>query len=86
MKKIISLIIVTALLLSAILLLSSCGNRQMFDTTNNFNYAYVVWPDGTAEKLEIQSWTDYEGEQIQIRLVTGETYLFHASNCVLASE
>ena len=62
------------------------SNRQVFDTTYSFNYAYVQWPDGKAEKLKIKSWKDYEGEQIQIKTEDGNTYVFHSSKCVLASE
>lgn len=61
-------------------------NMQLVDTTWDFNYAYVVWPDGTTEKLVIKSWTDFEdGDQIQIKTDRG-SYVFHSSNCVLASE
>lgn len=61
------------------------GNKQFFDTHHDFDYAYVTWPDGTSEKLSINSWTDYEGDQIQITTSKG-TYVFHSSDCVLADE
>lgn len=65
---------------------TGCGNKQFIDTSYEFNYAYVVWPDGTSEKLAIESWNDFEdGDQLQIRTENG-TYVFHSSNCVLASE
>ena len=86
MKKIVFLVLLTALLAMSALIFASCGNYQMFDTTYSFNYAYVVWPDGTAEKLPIKSWMDYEGEQIQIKTADGNVYVFHSANCVLASE
>ncbi len=86
MKKIISIILATAMLVGCMVIFASCGNYDAFDTTYSFNYAYVVWPDGTSEKLAIKSWTDYEGEQIQIKTEDGNVYLFHAANCVLASE
>lgn len=82
--------VIVALLLVMILVMSlaSCGNKQVFDITYKFNYAYVTWPDGTSEKLEISSWTDYEdGDSIQITLKNdGSTYLFHASDCVLGTK
>ena len=85
MKKLIALILVAVMLVSCLIVLSAC-NKQLFDTTYNFNYAYVVWPDGTSEKLSIKSWNDYEGEQIQIKTDSGDVYVFHAANCVLAAE
>ena len=85
MKKYITVILAVAVLFCTIFVLGSC-NKSIFDTTYKFNYAYVVWPDGTAEKLKVSSWKDYEGEQIQIKLENGHVYLFSSYNCVLACE
>lgn len=82
MKKFVCFLIITLLLAVS---LCSC-NKQMFDTNYSFNYAYVVWPDGEAEKLAIKSWKDYDGEQIQIKTKNDKVYLFHSANCVLAHE
>ena len=73
------------IVIMCILLCTGC-NKQLFDTTYKFNYAYVVWPDGTSEKLKLKSWKDYEGEQIQIKSSSGNTYLFSSENWVLAQE
>ena len=86
MKKTVAIILSAAILVGCLMVFASCGNYDMFDTTYTFNYAYVVWPDGTAEKLAIKSWTDYEGEQIQIKTEDDKVYVFHAANCVLAAE
>lgn len=83
MKKIIALILVVMMMLCV---LCSCGNKMLFDTTYNFKYAYVVWPDGRAETLEISGWTDYDGEQIQIKTKDGDVYLFSSFNCVLGTD
>lgn len=85
MKKIYAVLVAVALLLAVTVTLASCGNKQVFDFNQKFEYAYVCWPDGTAEKLKIHSWKDYDGEQIQITTDEG-TYLFHSANCVLAHE
>lgn len=86
MKRIIGLILAIVLTLSVVLTLTSC-NKQIFDTTYAFDYALVQFPDGTCEKIEIKSWTDYEdGEQIQITSKDGKTYLVNSVNCVLVSE
>ena len=82
MKKIVVILLICFMLTA----LCSCGNKKVFDTNYRFNYAYVVWPDGTSEKLAIKSWKDYEGEQIQIETTDGNVYLFSSFNCVLAAE
>jgi hypothetical protein len=84
-SKILIPIILVAVLAIGFFGFNLFSNRQVFDTTYSFNYAYVQWPDGTSEKLAIKSWKDYEGEQIQIKTEKG-TYVFHSSKCVLASE
>ena len=85
MKRIIGLILAIVLTLSVVLTLASC-NKQIFDTTYAFDYALVQFPDGTCEKIEIQKWDDYDGEQIQITSKDGTTYLVNSVNCVLVSE
>ena len=86
MKRIIGLILAIVLTLSVVLTLASC-NKQILDTTYAFDYALVQFPDGTCEKIEIKTWTDYEdGEQIQITSKDGTTYLVNSVNCILVSE
>lgn len=84
-KKFVAVVIAVIMLVTVMLFCASCGNKQVFDFNQKFEYAYVCWPDGTAEKLKISSWKDYDGEQIQITTDEG-TYLFHSANCVLAHE
>ena len=85
MKRIIGLILAIVLTLSVVLTLASC-NKQIFDTTYAFDYALVQFPDGTCEKIEIQKWDDYDGEQIRITSKDGTTYLVNSVNCILVSE
>ncbi len=85
-SKILIPIVIIAIMAVVFFGFNFLSNRQVFDTTYSFNYAYVQWPDGKAEKLKIKSWKDYEGEQIQIKTEDGNTYVFHSSKCVLASE
>lgn len=83
MKKLLIFAITVILILSCLV---GCGNRQLFDTKYTFNYAYVQWPDGSSEKLAIKSWRDFEdGDQVQITLENGNTYIFHSENCVLST-
>ena len=86
MKKALTLFLALLLVISTLLTFSACGNMQLFDTTYTFNYAIVKFPDGSVQKIEIQSWLDYEGEQIQIVAMDGTVYLVNSVNCVLVSE
>ena len=83
MKKFIVLIMIIA----ALFAFSGCGNKDLWDTVYTYDYAIVYFPDGTAGRIEIKSWTDYEdGDQIQIIAKDGSVYLVHSSNCVLVKE
>lgn len=66
-------------------LLTGCGNMDMFDT--NYTYTKAITYIGN-EKLEIQikQWCDYEGEQIQIIGEDGKTYLLSSFNTILIKE
>ena len=82
MKK----ILVIVLILCAMLTMSGC-NQTIIDLTYKYDYALVVFPDGTTDKIYIKSWTDFEdGDQIQITDMNGKTYLFHSENVVLVKE
>lgn len=60
-------------------------NKQLFDLTYQFDYAYVSLPDGEHVEGKVDSWTDYEdGDQLQVK-IDGVTYLTHASNVVLVA-
>lgn len=62
--------------------ISGC-NKQIIDTTYDFNKAIITIGDETKE-VEISSWKDYdEGDQIQIKTTDGTVYLGHASNILL---
>lgn len=74
---------VFVILLLALLLLTSCANYSIIDTVYLFNYALVKFPDGTCDTIQISSWRDYEGEQIQITATDGTVYVFNSVNCVL---
>ena len=64
--------------------LALCGcNKQLFDTTYHFDYAYIRLQDGTVIQGEVDSWKDFEdGDQLQI-VINGDTYLVHSSNATL---
>ena len=37
-------------------------------------------------ELDVESWKDYDGEQIQIKCKDGKTYLVSSVNIILVSE
>lgn len=82
MKKIFALVLVVLMLTS----LTACGNYDAFDTVYTYDYAIVTFPDGTTQTIELEQWTDYEGEQIQITAKDGTVYLVNSVNCVLVKK
>lgn len=61
MKKILILILFIFLSFS----MSSC-NYKMMDTNYEFHRVHTTFDGVTYKCYEINSWTDYEGEQIQV--------------------
>lgn len=76
MKKIIGLSIITL----ALLILSGCGNYNLLDTTYQYDRIHIHNED---KCFEVLSWTDYEGEQIQVELVDGTFLLVSNINSTL---
>ena len=66
----------------AALSLTGCGNKAIFDTTYTFDRAIIQLADGTIIDGKVDSWLDFEGEQLQIK-VDGITYLVNSINCTL---
>ena len=86
MKKLLAILVVLifALSLAACSSYNGC-NKDIFDLTYNYKYAYIKVQD-TWVKYEIKSWTDYEGEQLQVVLQNGTTILVSSINCILSTE
>ena len=81
MKKIICLMLVVVALVG---LLCGC-NKQVFDFTYEFNRAIIELPNGDILEGKIDSWKDYEGDQLQV-VIDGVTYLVHSSDIVMIRE
>lgn len=64
--------------------LTGC-NKQMIDVTYSYERAIISLPNGEVIDGKVQSWKDYEGDQIQVK-INGKQYLVHSSNIVLISE
>lgn len=77
MKKILCLIMIIC-----ILIFTGC-NKQIIDTTWNFDYAYVKLPDGSVVQGELSSWKDWDDSDVIQVKIKGVTYLTHYSNVVL---
>ncbi len=54
------------------------GNRTL-DTKFYYDYAIVQLANGSVIEGKVDSWRDYEGEQIQVT-INGETWLVHSAN------
>lgn len=76
MKKIFkSVFLATAMMLC----LSGC-NKQLLDLNLKFTKVHI---NTINMCLDISSWTDYDGEQLQIKLKDGTVMLISSINCEL---
>lgn len=66
---------------ASILLMAGC-NKQVIDLTYEYSQAQIKMPDGTVIEGKVDSWNDYEGDQLQVK-INGTTYLVHSSNVIL---
>lgn len=74
--------LILAILISCAFIFTAC-NKNVFDFTYNYDYAYIKLQNGEVIEGHVSSWADYEdGDQLQIT-IDGVTYLVHASNCTL---
>lgn len=68
----------------SLLSLTAC-NKQIIDTTYSFDRAIINLPNGDIIDGKVDSWNDYESDQIQVK-VNGVTYLVHSEDIVLIKE
>lgn len=57
-------------------------NYKVVDLTYKYNYAYIELQNGEIIEGEVENWTDYEGEQLQVQ-IDGVIYLTNSFNCTL---
>lgn len=81
-KRIVAFLLGLTLTIST---LTGCGNKDVWDMVYTFDYAIIKLPNGEVVEGRVQSWTDYEGEQLQIK-INGETYLTSSINCTLIAD
>ena len=77
MKK----LVLAAIVLLIALQITAC-NKQIVDLTYSYEWAIIKMPDGNIVEGRVQSWKDFEGEQLQVT-IDGETYLVNSVNMVL---
>lgn len=75
------------LLFLSMMVLTGCGNKDLFDTNYTYNKAVINLQNGETIEVDIKQWTDYDdGEQIQIIAKDGTVYLTSSYNCTLIKE
>lgn len=77
-----TIIVVSAIAFSAIMFQTFVGNRTIIDTKFYYDYAIVQLANGEIIEGKVDSWRDYEGEQLQLT-INGETWLVHSANVSL---
>lgn len=70
-----------ACVVAASALFTGC-NKQIFDFNYTFDKA-VITVNGESKVYSIDSWTDYEGEQLQLTLTDGSVILVSSYNTIL---
>lgn len=76
------MILVAAIAFGAVAFQTFNGNRTLIDTKFYYDYAIVQLADGSVIEGKVDTWRDYEGEQIQVT-INGETWLVHSANLSL---
>jgi len=71
--------------IGAVIYPSIAGNKSLLDVNHEFTKAITYIGDERIE-LDIKSWKDYEGEQIQIKAADGKVYLVSSLNTILIGE
>lgn len=77
---------IKALAIGVLLITTLMGcNKQIVDLNYTYNYAVIQLPNGEIVEGKIQTWTDYDGEQLQVK-IDGVVYLCSSYNCVLMNK
>lgn len=79
MMKLNKILLVGVMVLSS--MLAAC-NKQVLDFTYSYEYAIIKLPDDTVIEGKVQSWKDYDGEQLQI-VIDDNTYLVNSVNAIM---
>lgn len=66
----------------AFIIFMCCSCKSVLPTYDYFNYAIIALPNGEIVEGNIDSWCDFEGEQLQIK-IGNTTYLTDTTRAVL---
>lgn len=85
MKKVIA--IVLAVIVIAVCF-AGCGgyNKQILDLNRHYNRAIIQLANGEVVEVEVDKWSDYDGEQLQIIAKDGTVYLTSSFRCDLIQD
>jgi uncharacterized lipoprotein NlpE involved in copper resistance len=79
-----------SLLIMMLFILVGCGNQEFFGELNPSNYTFdkaiIKMPDESVLEIDIKTWHDFDGEQIQIESTDGKKYLTSSYNCIMIKE
>ena len=81
--ELLAAIVIIGIAVTIIFSLTGC-NKQVFDFEYTFDKIVCNY-DGDKFELKVDKWTDYEGEQIQVRS-DSKTYLLSANKCYLIGD
>ena len=82
MLPLVTLIVGSILMIGTFAFQTFNGNRTLIDTKFYYDYAIIQLANGSVIEGKVDSWRDYEGEQIQVT-INGETWLVHSANLSL---
>ena len=87
MKKIISIIAAVLVFIASVGLVGcSAYNKQIIDLNYQFDRAIIQLANGEVVECKVKSWSDYEGEQIQVVSEDGTIYLTSSYRCDLIKD
>ena len=72
-----------AVMIIAIIFCGGCGNKDPFDIAHTYDKAIIKLANGEVVEIKIKSWTDYDGEQLQVTAEDGTVYLTSSFRCDL---
>ena len=81
----VAVIVIFVLIFFALTFPSIVGNRTLIDLKYKYTRA-IISLNGETIYVEVDRWSDYEGEQIQIIGKDGKTYLVSSFNTILIGE
>ena len=83
-KHNIEIVVVLTVILVVALIATAC-NYNIVDTKWTFNYAYITFPDGHIEEVEVKSWAE-DQTSVTITAKDDNIYCVSMHNCLLTKD